>query len=130
MSGGMQDGVDVLVVDDDEDIRSSYAEILRGAGYTVAEAADGFVALEHLWSAPVRAMVLDAVMPVLDGLQLLDRLDDPPPVVLVTAREYDKAIMARRSKISLYLQKPISPRILLEALERAISGKAEAPGSQ
>lgn len=123
MSGGIPDGVDILVVEDDEDIRTSYAEILRGAGYIVAEAEDGFVALERLRSTPVRAMVLDVAMPVFDGLKLLDKLDNPPPVVLVTARQYDSEVISRRSKISFYLQKPVSPGVLLEVLEQAISGR-------
>ena len=116
---GATQGDSVLVVDDDEDVRSSFAEILRTAGYSVVEARDGFEALEHLRSSPVAALVLDILMPRLSGLELLDRLDDPPPVLLLTARDYDVYVTGRRSKVYMYLQKPVPPRELLRAVARA-----------
>lgn len=122
--GVVPDAVDVLVVEDDAGIRTSFAAILRGAGYKVAEAEDGLVALEQLRSRRVGAVVLDVLMPGLDGLDLLDKLDDPPPVVLVTAHDYDPEVMARRSKVSLYLQKPVPPANLLEAVAQAISARS------
>jgi CheY-like chemotaxis protein len=120
-AGGKPGYVDVLVVDDDDCVRALFVKILCRAGYSVAEAEDSFVALEHLRSTPVAAMVLDVAMPGLDGLGLLDKLDDPPAVVMVSASDYDDEIMARRDKVSLYLQKPVHPAALLEALAQAIS---------
>jgi len=119
MTGGNRGIIDVLVVDDEADIRATFAEILRNAGYEVAEAEDGFVALECLRSATVAVMVLDVNMPVLDGRQLLDQIDDPPPVILVTSCDQDEVI-GFQSKIPLYLQKPVRPKALLEAVEQAI----------
>lgn len=52
-------------------------------------------------------MILDRFMPGLSGLWLLDQLDDPPPVLLVTAHDYDTEVWARRDTIFLYLQKPV-----------------------
>jgi len=112
--------VDVLVVEDDEILRTSLTEILRGAGYSVSEARDGLGALESLRSMAVRVMVLDIAMPRLDGLKVLDELGECPPVVVMTAREYDTEIMSRRSKVALYLQKPVPPENLLEAVAQAL----------
>ncbi len=125
MTGGDQDIVDVLVVDDEVEVRRSFAEILRTAGYVLAEVEDGFAALESLHSATVRMMVLDMNMPVLDGLKLLNQLDDPPPVVLVTAEEYDTMAMTSRSNVLSWLQKPALPAELLSAVEPAITGRTE-----
>jgi len=123
MTGGDREIIDVLVVDDETGIRATFAEILRSAGYKVAEAEDGFVALERLRSATVAVMVLDLNMPVLDGWQLLDQLDDPPPVVLVSSRNRGE-VQGFQSKISLYLQKPVRPDSLLEAVGEAMRGGA------
>jgi len=61
------------------------------------------------------------MMPGLDGLGLLDRVSDPPPVVLITARDYDAEVIKRRSKVSMYLQKPVPPASLLQAVGAAIT---------
>ncbi|HXX89171.1 MAG TPA: response regulator [Acidimicrobiales bacterium] len=112
--------VDVLAVEDDENVRHCFVSALRGAGYSVAEADDGFVALELLRSLRVGAMVLDVRMPVMDGFQLLDRLDEPPPTVLVSAQPYDAEAMARREKVHAYLQKPVRTGELLAAVRSAL----------
>src|SRR5580704_3936387 len=108
----------VLVVDDDRDVRGSCAEVLRTAGYRVVEAGDGLAALELLKSSDIGAVLLDIFMPGLDGLSLLDEIEDPPPVALLTAHAYDEAVVVRRSKIAMYMQKPINPPALLEAVAR------------
>src|SRR5580692_4605835 len=93
----------VLVVDDDSDVRSSCAEVLRTAGYVVYEAADGYAAIEYLRSRDISAVLLDVHMPGLDGLSLLDQFDLLPPVALLTEHEYDPEVIARRTKLSMYL---------------------------
>lgn len=115
--------VDVLVVDDNEDVRTSCASILSGAGYSVGTAANGAVALQFLKSTDTGVVLLDLKMPVLDGYRVLDLLDEPPPVVLLTARNYDSEVVARRDKVFLYLQKPIHPNDLLEAVALALVGR-------
>ena len=64
-------------------------------------------------------------MPGMDGLVLLDQLDDPPPIALLTGHEYDKEVMARRAKVLLYLQKPVSPEALLKVAERLLQSPDE-----
>jgi len=117
---------DILIVDDDPAVRTSMAMVLRSCGYSVAECEDGSKALEHLRSRTVRAMLLDLQMPVLDGLGLLDRLDDPPPVVVVSARQYDAAVAERREKIFACMQKPVSADDLIAVVSRALDEPASA----
>jgi CheY-like chemotaxis protein len=120
---GVLEVVDVLVVDDDEAVRSSLAEILRWNGMSTAEAVDGLDALAHLETSQVGVVVLDVRMPRLGGLQLLDRLDDPPPVVLVTGELRDEEINARESKIASFLKKPVAPLELVATVGRCLRTK-------
>ena len=113
--------VDVLVVDDYEADRSSVADILRGEGMSVGEAADGLEALDWLKSSHVGVMVLDVHMPRLSGPALLSRLDDPPLVVLVTADPYDDEVLAQGSKIAWFFKKPAPPRELVTTVARCLA---------
>jgi len=123
------DAIDVLVVDDSHAVRTSWGVILRDAGWVVEEAGDGLSALEVLRACPVGVIVLDVRMQLLDGFGLLDRLDDPPPVVLVSARSYDTEVMARRGKIHSFIRKPVPPDALRAAVREAMeaSGSPNAP---
>lgn len=113
--------VDVLVVDDHDDLRRSVIDILGQSGYTTAEAEDGLVALEVLQQTDVGVMIVDIRMPRLDGVGLIDALDHPPPIILVSAHSREEASRVE-AKIARYLQKPIQPRTLLEAVGRALLG--------
>lgn len=115
--------VDVLVVDDDDAVRSSMAEILSLAGFEVLEAEDGLVALEVLGATHVAVMVLDIKMPRLDGFGLLDALEHPPPVILVSAEEPDEDPRRVAASIYWYLQKPLRPERLVEAVTEVVRGR-------
>jgi len=118
---GLEASVDVLVVDDDESVRSSICEILGTAGLSTGEAFDGEMALEELARKRVGAMVVDVRMPRLDGLAMLQRLSDPPPTVLVSAYAIGDDVRERLAgKVLTYLQKPFRPEILLRAVAEAL----------
>jgi CheY-like chemotaxis protein len=115
----------VLVVDDDDAVRTSFAAVLRVAGFEVVEAADGFMALETLRTHAVAAVVLDVRMPVLDGFAVLDRLiDNPPPVVLATAHPYDAEVMRRREKVFGFIHKPVPPDSLIAMVAKAVAARS------
>ncbi len=112
---------DVLVVDDEEPIRTSVAEILRTAGYTVAEAADGQAALDLLDSGSVTVLLLDIRMPRRTGIEVLQALDSPPNVILMSAFSLegeDKQSVG--DKVFSHLRKPVAPRQLLDEVKAAI----------
>jgi len=94
-------------------VRRSFVGVLHSAGFDVIEAADGFIALETLKETSAAAVVLDVRMPVLDGFGVLDKLDDPPPVIMVTAHPYDDDVVKRRDKIYGFVQKPVPPQALI-----------------
>ncbi|MHB8680584.1 MAG: response regulator [Acidimicrobiales bacterium] len=113
--------VDVLVVDDHEAIRTSVAELLRSAGYSVIEAENGARALELLATQKVGAMVLDLRMPGIDGLKVLESLQDPPPVIITSAFALELDERERvDAKIFVQLVKPFHPRRLIDAVASAI----------
>ena len=125
MSAATVGAVPVLVVDDDADIRASVAEILRGEGYAVCEAEDGERALQLIDHERFAVMVLDIQMPRCGGVAVLDALDDPPPVVVMSAHPLDGADKRRlRPKIRSFLRKPFPPRLLIDSVA-AILGTAE-----
>jgi len=113
--------VDVLVVDDHEAIRTSVAELLRTAGYSVEEAENGARALEILADHEVGALVLDLRMPGIDGLKVLETLENPPPVIVTSAfaMEFDERERVD-AKIFVQLVKPFHPRRLIDAVASAI----------
>jgi CheY-like chemotaxis protein len=116
----------ILVVDDDEDVRKAIANILQGAGYGVATAEDGAAALTAIRQSRPDLVLLDAVMPVLDGFAVLRALrttPQPPPVVGITAIS-DHEAFARflTSGAVAYVCKPIAVGQLLQVVRQAIAG--------
>jgi CheY-like chemotaxis protein len=117
----------VLVVDDEETVRSLVSETLRAAGFDPVEAADGAEALEAVERETPDAIVLDLVMPKLDGFEVLDRLHADParrgiPVVVLTARELSSADRSRlRSRaVSLLEKSAYSPDELRRLVHQAL----------
>src|SRR5262249_6784546 len=103
----------VLIVEDDEDILEAVRQVLRCEGYDVAAATNGQEAIEYLRSAtPPRVILLDLMMPVMDGGQFLrvleqDRTLAAIPVVVVSA---DGQLRQKAEDLNVagYLQKPVS----------------------
>ena len=120
MNGDVSNEV-VLIVDDDRDIRESLRELLVEAGYDVAVAENGLVALQQL-RAGLRpgVILLDLMMPVMDGMAFrADQLADADlctiPVVLITAAGR-AATEALRSVTVLH--KPLRMRQVLAAVSQ------------
>src|SRR5438132_14133766 len=91
-AGGPVQEKAVLVVDDDDDIRSAVQEVLEGEGYPTVGAANGKEALDVLRTSatPPALVLLDLMMPEMDGWELLVRMDEDPamhrvPVALMSA---------------------------------------------
>src|ERR1700751_5836799 len=80
----------LLVVEDDRDVRESLHRALGYAGYAVATAANGAEALSAVALAPVDLIILDVLMPMLNGLDTCRALrgrGDATPVLVLTARD-------------------------------------------
>lgn len=117
MSGNMH----VLVVDDQEAVRSSVADILRGVGYVVSEAADVRGALAISSSTAVAVIVLDLHMPDADGTALLDAWENCPKVILMSGQPLGgDAAISRDPRIYMVVRKPFRPQLLLDAVAGAV----------
>ncbi len=119
---------DILVVDDEEPVRTSVVEILRSAGYSVLEAEDGQAALDLLESGSVGLILLDIRMPRRSGIEVLEALDTPPHVILMSAFRFegeDKKNVG--DKVFSHLVKPVAPRRLLDEVRAAMERGEERP---
>jgi CheY-like chemotaxis protein len=114
----------VLVVEDDEDIRSFVSLVLRDAGYSVLEAANGLEALERVEQEPPGAILLDMKMPIMDGWAFAARYrassPDLAPIIVMTAA-HEASARAREVEASDVLGKPFDIEDLLAKLARVLA---------
>lgn len=106
----------ILVVDDDPTVSEVVAGYLRRSGYEVEEAADGPTALRAADRARPDLVVLDLMLPGIDGLEVCRRLraTGPVPVIMLTARgDEDDRITGLEVGADDYVTKPFSPRELV-----------------
>ncbi len=117
----------VLVVDDSETIRNQVAGALGSAGFNVIEAGDGVEGLERLAGSNVSLVILDVNMPILNGLDMLDRIKANPdtagvPVLMLTTEVHSALIQrARDAGASGWIIKPVKPEHLLSAANKLTS---------
>jgi len=105
----------VLVVDDEPMVREVVCAYLAREGFTVEEAADGRTALDHIRSQQPDLVVLDVMLPEIDGFSLLAevRKKTDVPVILLTARtEEPDRVLGLELGADDYVVKPFSPREL------------------
>ena len=112
----------ILVVDDDEDILIMVQRLLTAQGYTCGLARNGQEALDTLEAESYWLVVLDVMMPVIDGMEVADRVkDDPrygfPHVVIVTGRGDVGAQEGFATGSTFYLTKPFSTAQLVETIQ-------------
>jgi two-component system response regulator MprA len=110
----------VLVVDDEPSVREVLARILKVEGFEVATAADGREAVRSQAAAPADAVLLDVLMPGIDGLEVCRRLrdvGDRTPVLMLTAREgVGDRVAGLEAGADDYLPKPFALDELLARL--------------
>jgi len=123
----------ILVVEDEQPLRAGVAEALRNAGFEVAEAADGEAALAQVQEAPPALVVLDLLLPGLDGFEVLRRLRVPGrterlPVIVLTGLEAERVKEALSLGADEFLAKPFSLAVLTDAVERLLGRAPRATG--
>jgi len=126
----------ILVIDDDPDILDALAMILESQGYQVFTARDGIEGLANLKAEKPDLMILDLLMPKMDGFAVCKELQDPRwskfkgmPILILTSVREDASRRRYELETGLelnvddYVEKPISPDILLQRVERLIKKK-------
>jgi two-component system, OmpR family, response regulator len=119
----------ILLVDDEDSVRKVLAFPLEKDGYTVVQAVDGEDALRQFAASPIDLVVLDIMLPRLDGLEVCKRLraTSAVPIIMLTARddELDKVIGLELGADD-YITKPFSIREFRSRV-RALLRRAKAP---
>ncbi|WP_040792126.1 response regulator transcription factor [Nocardia paucivorans] len=121
----------ILVVDDDRAVRESLRRSLTFNGYTVDLAVDGLDALEKAAGQRPDALVLDVMMPRLDGLEVCRRLrstGDDLPILVLTARDsVSERVAGLDAGADDYLPKPFALEELLARLRALLRRRASGP---
>jgi two-component system response regulator ResD len=123
----------VLVVDDEPTIGEIVSRYLERAGYATTTAADGLEAVRLADEQRPDLVVLDLMLPQLDGLQVLRHLregeDGPTPVILLTAKgEQEDKLAGLRNGADDYVVKPFSPSELVARVD-AVLRRVNPPGA-
>lgn len=114
----------ILVVEDDKDIQELVEEILKAEGYVVLTAANGLEGYELFKTNQVDLIILDVMMPKMDGYQmakLVRQRDEKVPIIMLTALEgeYDE-IKGFEIGVDDYITKPFSFNILIKRVKAII----------
>jgi two-component system, cell cycle sensor histidine kinase and response regulator CckA len=119
----------ILLVDDDEALRTLVRRILMEKGFQVIEAADGEAALQIAggYPQPIDLLLTDLIMPKVNGLVLAERLSRERPGigVLYMSGYVEKAMLIAKHPESSFLQKPFTPTALIAAVRRTLASKEE-----
>lgn len=110
----------ILVVDDEKEIRDLINIYLKNEGYTILVAADGFEAIRIINNQKVDLVVLDIMMPKLDGIQTCIKIreDFNFPVIMLSAKNQDMdKILGLSSGADDYLSKPFNPMELIARIK-------------
>ena len=126
----------ILVVDDDPDILDAVTLILESQGYEVVTARDGVEGLANLKAEHPDLMILDLLMPKMDGFAVCKELQDPrwskfkdTPILILTSVREDASRRRYELETGLeldvadYIEKPMNPDILLERVGKLIKKK-------
>lgn len=121
----------ILAVDDEKHIVRLVEINLQKAGYEVVTAGNGREALEAVATARPDLIVMDVMMPEMDGFAALQKLKENPatssiPVIMLTAKAQDADVFKGwQSGADLYLTKPFNPAELLTFVQRILESKGE-----
>lgn len=117
------DGIKVLIVDDEERMTRVIADYLKIKGYDTAEAADGEEALRQFAAFKPDLVLLDVMMPKMDGWEVCSRIrqQSSVPIIMLTARgEEEDELKGFSLGVDEYIAKPFSLKILLARIEAVL----------
>ena len=121
----------ILIAEDDPDIQELLCAYLREAGYAPCAAGDGAAALSLFQARPFDLVLLDIMLPKLDGFGVCERIrqQSQVPILMLTALEgEEQQLRGFRLNIDDYVTKPFSMPILLEKIRVILRRSGEAEG--
>ena len=120
----MENKKKIVVVDDNDDFVTLVRGILESKGYGVNSANNGQELFSHLKNEKPDLIILDIMMPQMNGLEVLSRLKSIPetasiPVILVTAKgQYNDVLKGYQLGTDYYISKPFTSEALADALNK------------
>lgn len=119
----------IMLVDDETDIVIAVKTVLEKAGFEVACCNDGRKAWEAIVSFKPDLVLLDVILPGVDGVFLQKKLAEGPdtqdiPIIVVTALEPAKTLFSNSPQVVAFLTKPFEPQELLEKIQHALQRKS------
>ena len=108
--------IQILVVDDESRMRKLVKDFLQREGYSVLEAGDGMEAMYIFYEQKIDLVILDVMMPRMDGWQTCReiRRDSTVPIIMLTARSEERdELQGFELGVDEYISKPFSPKILV-----------------
>ncbi len=120
----------ILIIDDDDLLTELLRYTLEGHGHEVLIASDGARGLAVLREHPVDLVVLDGILPGLDGLEVLRRMRENPatrelPVIMLSARKQERDVLGGLSSgADDYLVKPFIPEELALRVDKRLEARA------
>ncbi len=123
----------ILVIEDDPDIRELLGHALGKEGWTIVQASDGEEGLERFPGANPDCVVLDIMLPGIDGLEVLRRIKGLTgtkrlPVIMTTAKgEEADVVLGLELGAEDYVVKPYSPKVLVARIRAALRRTVELP---
>lgn len=120
----------ILVVDDEAGIRESLAEFLLLEGYEVETAADGKEALDNFWNTKPDLLILDAMMPRINGYEVCEILKEHPesraiPILMLTGRKMERdRSMSHAVGADVYMTKPFHIHEVLNTVKNLLGDRS------
>ncbi|MFK5915827.1 MAG: response regulator [Woeseiaceae bacterium] len=117
----------VLIVDDTPSLRQIIGLVLRKAGYTVVEGADGADGLSKLDGSEFHLIISDINMPNMNGIEMIGEIKKMPeykdvPIVMLTTEPSSELKSQREALgVKLWMVKPFNPKLMLEAIKKIIT---------
>lgn len=123
--------IQILVVDDESRMRKLVKDFLQREGYSVLEAGDGMEAMDIFYEHKIDLVILDVMMPKMDGWQVCReiRMHSKVPIIMLTARSEERdELQGFDLGVDEYISKPFSPKILVARVE-AILRRTQGSGN-
>ncbi|MBI4052372.1 MAG: response regulator [Elusimicrobia bacterium] len=120
----------ILVVDDEKDVVTLVKFLLEKDGHIVLEASNGEEALKVATSYSPDLIILDIMMPVMDGYTLNSKLQENPslssiPVIVLTARGQMKDLFLIAPNVTAFIEKPFDPKQLRDLIQTTLNRKSK-----
>ena len=117
----------ILIVEDDEDLNLLYRLYLKGESYQIVQALNGREGLEKIEAEKPNLIILDMIMPVMDGEEFLKKLRFEKkimdiPVIIASVNDKIPASLIEKAKVRKVLKKPFAIEVLLREIESALKG--------